>query len=140
MEYRGTCHCGALRVIFRTGLDPSEWAVRACQCSFCLSHGAATTSDPSGELEFRATDRASVQQYRFGTRTADMLLCRRCGILVGAQMRTDATRLGVVNVQVLRPRPAGLAMSVPAEFEGENLEERLSRRAARWTPVSEGSV
>ncbi len=78
IEYLARCHCGALTARYRTAIPPVEWAVRACQCSFCRSHGAIATSDPEGLLEFRGTDPTQVQRYRFGGRTAEFLVCREC--------------------------------------------------------------
>lgn len=140
IEYLGRCHCGVLTVRYRTALAPSAWPVRACQCSFCRSHGTAATCDPAGEIEFRATDPEKVQRYRFGTRTADALLCRECGVFVGAQMKSDAGRFGVLNVQTLRPRPADLIAAEPVDVGEEGVETRRARRAARWTPVAPESL
>jgi hypothetical protein len=73
IEYLARCHCGALTARYRTAIAPAAWPVRACQCSFCRSHGALSTSDPAGVLEFRSTDPTRVQRYRFGGRTADFM-------------------------------------------------------------------
>ena len=73
IEYLARCHCGALTARYRTAIAPAAWPVRACQCSFCRSHGALSTSDPAGALEFRSTDPTRVQRYRFGGRTADFM-------------------------------------------------------------------
>ena len=140
IEYLGRCHCGALTVRYRTAVDPADWSVRACQCSFCRAHGSAATSDPAGEMEFRSVDPEKVQRYRFGTRTADAILCRECGVFLGVEMQTEAGRFGVVNVQTLRPRPVGLAAPQSVDFGEERVEARLSRRVARWTPVVPGRL
>ena len=103
IEYLARCHCGALTARYRTAIPPAEWAVRACQCSFCRSHGSMATSDPQGLLEFRSTDTTQVQRYRFGGRTADFLICRERGVYVGVQMESDKGRFGVLNVLTLRP-------------------------------------
>ena len=50
--YEGGCHCGNLRVAFRTALDPAQMAPRACQCAFCRKHATGAVSDPDGHLEF----------------------------------------------------------------------------------------
>ena len=55
-EYLARCHCGAFSARYRSALAPAAWSVRACQCSFCRAHGALTTSDPAGSLEFRDDD------------------------------------------------------------------------------------
>ena len=54
--WRGRCHCGAIGFEYRTAKPVGEWPVRACQCSFCLKHGAIYTSDPAGSFSFAHQD------------------------------------------------------------------------------------
>jgi hypothetical protein len=140
IEYLARCHCGALTARYRTAAEPSTWSLRACQCSFCRSHGALTTSDPAGSLEFRSTDPERVQRYRFGGRTADFLVCRDCGVYVGAHMATDGIRFGILNVLSLRPPLTGFPAAEPMDYGAETADIRRSRREARWTPVLTESV
>ena len=134
--WTGSCHCGAIGFRYLSSVAPREWSVRACQCSFCRAHGAETTSDPSGEIEWRATDEAAVNRYRFGLETADFLLCRRCGAYAGAVIESPRGRFGIVNTRLLEPRPDGLPAAAPASYEGEDSTARIRRREQRWTPVT----
>jgi hypothetical protein len=134
-EYRGKCHCGDLGFVYRTGVDPKDWPIRACQCTFCRRHGALSTSDPRGAIDFRITRPESLIRYRFGRRTADFLICARCGTYVAACMESPRGRYAVLNVNVLEPRPADLAQPTPMNYEGETPEDRAARREERWTPV-----
>jgi hypothetical protein len=138
-EYLGRCHCGLLSAAYRTAIAPAQWRVRACQCSFCRSHGAITTSDPEGRLEFRSTEPTRVQRYRFGGRTTDFLICRECGMYVGVEMASEEGRFGVLNLLSLRP-PLALAAADPMDYGGESPEARRLRRAARWTPLAPTSL
>jgi len=134
-SYEGGCHCGALGFTFRTALPVTRWNVRACGCGFCRVHGAATTSDPSGWLAFHARERESLQRYRFGLMTADFLLCRRCGVYVGAQIDTATGAFGIVNTLALTAVPEGLPDAVVADYCREHTRERMARRATKWTPL-----
>ena len=134
--WHGSCHCGSLAFEFRTALEPSEWSVRNCQCSFCRLHGALYTSDPAGSIEFTHRDPQQVSRYRFGHKTADFIFCGRCGGYLGAVAEHDGRQVMVVNIQVLDPRPGGLAAAQSMSYEGESDAARNSRHAARWTPVS----
>jgi hypothetical protein len=136
-EFKGSCHCGALSVFFKTAKPPAQWSVRACQCRFCRAHGALTTSDPSGQLTFDVDRPESLQHYRFGLKTADFLLCSRCGVYLGAQIETTRGAFGIVNLRTLVPRPDGLAEAAPADYTAENSSDRLERRAKRWTPLTQ---
>ena len=135
LHHSGSCHCGAIGLSFRTQVAPSAWRIRACQCAFCRAHGALTTSDPAGSIEFHEHRRGMLQRYRFGLRTADFLLCRSCGVYVGAEIVADAQRFGIVNVNALCPRPQGLSPATPMDYGAETLEQRIARRRARWSPV-----
>jgi hypothetical protein len=136
VEYLARCHCGVLTARYRTALQPSAWSVRACQCSFCRSHGALMTSDPAGSLTFSSEHPEQVSQYCFGGRTAQFLTCRECGVYVGVKMRTAQGRFGVLNLLALRPLMKELPAAQPMDYEGETPESRRLRREARWTPVS----
>jgi len=135
-EYVARCHCGALSARFRTSLSPANWSLRACQCAFCRAHGALTVADPAGDLEFGARAPEQLHRYRFGTRTADFLLCRECGVYVGARSGGAGGGFGILNVRALRPIPADLSAPVPLHQPEETPEGRRERRQAHWTPLT----
>lgn len=135
-EFTGTCHCGAIGFCYRTNIDPAEWSVRACQCSFCRAHDALSTSDPAGEISFTASRPESLQKYRFGLKTADFLLCRECGVYVGALIETGGKAYGIVNIHALEELPPKLAPAAPISYDNEDTGGRVTRREQRWTPVS----
>lgn len=137
-EYRGACHCGAIGYTYRTALLPSDWSIRACQCSFCRAHDALSASDPGGELVFAATRSDCLQRYRFGLRTADFLLCRECGVYIGAVIDTPVGRFGIINTHTLRAPPEDLPVTQPSHYDGEDTAARVDRRTERWTPVRSG--
>ncbi|MGO9512267.1 MAG: GFA family protein [Steroidobacteraceae bacterium] len=140
IEYLARCHCGALTARYQTAVEPSVWAMRACQCSFCRSHGALATSDPAGQLTFQSSDPARIQRYRFGGRAAAFLICRECGVYVGVQIATDKGRFGVLNVLSLRPLIKNLPAAEPMDYGAETPEVRRLRRESRWTPLSAESI
>jgi hypothetical protein len=134
--FEGSCHCGALGFSFETALAVTQWSVRACQCGFCRSRGAMTTSDPAGRLQFQINEADALQRYRFGLKTADYLLCKRCGVYLGAQIDTAHGAFGIINTHALSPPPQGLPAAVAADYGSENASERIERRARRWTPLA----
>jgi len=92
-------------------------------------------ADLEGLFEVWADDWSLVENYRFGTRTCDFLICRRCGVFVAAVAETTAGVRAVVNVNCLIDR--GRFTSIPAvrDFERETTETRSSRHAANWMPA-----
>ena len=75
---------------------PEDNPIRACTCSFCRSHNPRMLSDPDGSFEVQADDWSLVERYRFGTRTCDFLICRRCGVFIAAvaEMSRGRSRCG----------------------------------------------
>jgi hypothetical protein len=140
LEYLGSCNCGALGVRYLATAPSIAWAVRTCSCSFCQAHGAIYTSDPAGSLTFTAMNVDALQRYRFGTRTLEFMLCRHCGVYLGARTDPDDGALGVVNVRALRPMPTDLAAVTVMNFAGETQATRQARHQTRWTPLAAGSM
>jgi hypothetical protein len=136
VEYLASCHCGALEARYRTALSVADWSLRGCQCSFCRAHGALTTSDPAGTLAFTARDQERVNRYRFGSGATDFLLCRECGVYVGARLQARRGHFGVLNTRALRPIPAGLPEPASMHYGDEPPELREERRTQRWTPLA----
>lgn len=133
--YTGACHCGAIGWEYRTTVDPTRWPIRSCQCAFCRAHGARCTSDPKGRVDFRARDPEALTRYRFGLETADFLVCRRCGVYVGALIERPEGAFATLNLNVLETPVPALAESAAVSYSGEDREERVARRLVRWTPV-----
>lgn len=134
-EYAGGCHCGAIRWTYRTDIEPSQWAVRACQCSFCRVHAAQCTSDPAGTVEFSWDDAASPSHYRFALKSAEFLVCASCGVYVGAVVKSSDGSFATLNLRSLKTPVSGLRDAVPVSYESEEMAARIARRSSQWTPV-----
>lgn len=129
MRHEGGCHCGAIRVAFETERPITP---RACQCSFCRRHLARSVSDPDGLVT--VTYSVEAVRYRFGARTADFLICPRCGIYVGATTEIEGAPFAVLNLNAFdEPHPD--LEGEPFDYEGESVEARAERRLRRWTPL-----
>jgi hypothetical protein len=133
--FEGSCHCAAVGFRFHTARAVRAWSVRACACGFCRAHAALTTSDPLGRLLFRVHEASALQRYRFGLRTADFLLCRHCGVYLGAQIESDRGGFGIINLRALSGPPLELPPAIAADYGDENGPARIARREARWTPL-----
>ncbi len=129
--FHGGCHCGAVTARFETALDHGAIEVRADQCGFCRRHGAKTVSDPAGRLTLSFAD-DQVMRYRFGTRTADFIVCLGCGAYVAAIIEG----YGVLNVVGADLPAMAMRAAVPVDYDAETPQERLQRRQARWTPLT----
>ena len=134
--WAGKCHCGAIGFEYSTGAAPPDWSIRACQCAFCRAHDALSASDPAGALSFSAREPDLLQRYRFALRTADFLLCRECGVYIGAVIETGNGRYGIINTHALSDPPGDIADVAPISYDGEDTGGRVGRRETRWTPVT----
>lgn len=128
--YAGRCDCGALAIEFDTS---APLAPRACQCSFCTARGARWVSDPAGSATL--TLGADTSRYRFGTGTADFLICRCCGLCLAAVQAIDGATCAVLNLNAFDdPYPELSGERV--DFSGESVGGRVARRKSRWTPAT----
>ncbi len=133
--HKGGCHCGNLRLTLHLTQEPAEVRLRSCGCGFCRANRTRTTSDPKGRAEIWADDWSDVSRYRFGTGTADFLLCRRCGIYLGAVTETPAGTRMVTNTNCLDDRALFVGTPTPTDHDGETVAQRVARRATMWTPT-----
>jgi hypothetical protein len=135
MDHLGGCHCGNINVRLRLSKPAQDNPLRACACAFCRAHQTRTVADPEGLFELSADDSSLVEKYRFGSRTADYVVCRRCGVYVAAVCDTSAGTRAVVNTNCLVDRAAFPQVPSVTNYDGEATEERLARRAVRWMPA-----
>jgi hypothetical protein len=133
--HKGGCHCGAIRMTYRSATPAAEHALRACQCSFCRKHGSIAVSDPDGSVEIRIADEQRASRYRFGLGTADYLVCRECGVYVAAVMTEGERSWSVTIVNALDDRADFTGPVEPVDFSAEDGDDRRARRRARWTPT-----
>jgi hypothetical protein len=80
---------------------------------------------------------AALVRYRFGLKTADFLICGRCGVYVASVCEVDGRPYAVINVNALAERAAFVSPPVAMTYEGEDTAARMARRKQRWTPVTQ---
>jgi hypothetical protein len=135
MKLEGTCHCGNIAIVLETEQDPRDLPLRACDCSFCRRHNARTTADPKGRARIGIQDRSLVSRYVFGLRTAQMVVCARCGVYCAAVMREAGEGWAVLNANLFL-HPAFDRPAQSMSYEGEKPEERIARRKRLWSPLT----
>ncbi len=132
---RGGCYCGNIRLQVELTHQPDHYHPRACDCDFCRKHGAAYLSDPLGSLGIRIADSRHSTAYRQGNELAEMLLCTRCGVLVGALYRSGGRIYGTVNANALEGPP-----QFGAEQPVSPKELAADEKIARWMKLWFGNV
>lgn len=132
---RGRCHCGAIGFHFDSATPAQALPLRRCACSFCRRHGARTTTDPAGTVRFELADAAALRRYRFGLRSADFLICAECGVYLAAVITHGGRAYATLNANCFEQADTLTQEAPLVVYEGETLEQRMARRAAKWTPV-----
>lgn len=132
MLIKGKCHCGNIAFGFAWEPDPTEIRARACGCDFCTKHGGVWTAHPAGRLRISVADPQLLSHYAFGTRTADFLVCARCGIVPVVTSRIDDRLYAVVNVNAFEDVSGTPILRAPADFDAEDEASRLARRRRNW--------
>ena len=134
--FEGSCHCGNLSLTLETAKPPAAFSVRACGCSFCRRHQTRTIADPAGKVAIAARDPARLSRYRFGLKTTDFLVCRDCGVYLGAVCRDADGAWALINTPVLAARAEFAQPATPTDHDAETEAARRARRKSTWTPVT----
>jgi hypothetical protein len=85
-------------------------------------------------MRIRVRDGTQLGRYRFALKTADFLICRTCGVYVGALLE-DGRGWFTVNVNAFHDKPPPDFPIVPRDFDAEDVPARIARRKRTWTPV-----
>jgi hypothetical protein len=132
-EIRGSCYCGNVRVSASFSQYLSTYEPRACDCNFCRKHAAAYASDPLGSLRIQIVNDIEVNRFRQGSNSADMLLCRTCGVLVGALYRESNCLFGTLNVKALDSH-FSFGLEQPVSPKLLSAEQKVKRWRGLWFP------
>ncbi len=100
-DYKGGCDCGNLSLKITTDDALLDAEPRACDCHFCVSHGAEWVSIPHASLEITVNNEAALSLYKQGSETASFWLCQHCGVVVAVTADIDDKRVGAVNRRAL---------------------------------------
>jgi hypothetical protein len=129
----GSCHCGELSLSFTTAKSASDFQPRACDCSFCVKHGAAYISDPNGSLSIVHRHAGAIREYRQGSDTARFLSCKDCGVFLAVVFDHASGTYGAVNTRCL-DGAVGFGETLCASPQQLSREEKISRWLALWVP------
>jgi hypothetical protein len=88
-------------------------------------------SDPLGSLCIRIGNEREVSRYHQGSGTAEMLLCRTCGVMVAALYRDADEVFGTVNVRALDSR-ADFGAEVAVSPKVLSAQEKVTRWRGIW--------
>ena len=132
----GGCHCKNIKIEYETNIAPEDAKPRACQCSFCRQHQSRSVSDPNGSVRIMVDNAELLSRYKFSMQSIEFLICRECGVYVGAYMidpandKTYATLMvSALDQRKRYPQPN------PYDYDDQDKQARTARRARSWTPA-----
>ena len=133
-KFSGQCHCGAISMELAFTQPAEEMQVRSCQCDFCTRQGSLTVSEAAGRAVITvAADQLTT--YSFGTKTAQFLICARCGVYAGVLMTDGDKLLSIANARGLGIKEFMHRTGTQLTHDDESTTARLERRKQRWTPT-----
>ena len=126
----GGCYCGNITVRVETTVPPADMTPRACDCDFCMAHGAEWVSTPDAALEVEIQNEAALSLYSQGSDSARLWICQRCGVVPAVTCDIDGHRKGAVNRRTMENRDAYPAAEVtsPQSLSAED-------KKARWKNI-----
>ena len=96
MNYKGSCHCGA--IAFEVEGELKE--VADCNCSICSRLGHLLWFVPRSALRI-LTPESNIASYTFGTGTIKHRFCPRCGVHPFGEGSHDGHPMAAINVRCL---------------------------------------
>lgn len=128
---QGGCHCGNISYVAEFSNELSSYTSRACDCNLCSSHGAKYTADINGTLSIKIKKNNDVSKYRQGSRIAEFLICKICGVMIGVCYEEEGSIYGAINIRSTEEYRA-FTKSNPAHLTQLTDEERINRWKKLW--------
>lgn len=131
---RGGCNCENITFEMQLPKPPQEYGPRACDCNYCLKHGAAYVSDPNGSLMIHIKDMQWLRRYKQNGTSgiAEFLHCINCGVLAGI-IRQEGTQIwGTVNSLAVDNGRFGERVTVSPKQLSD--DDKIKRWKQVWFP------
>jgi len=128
---QASCYCGNISAEVAFTKDLSDYIPRACDCDFCIKNGAAYISDPQGKLHITIQNSEEVSWYKQGARLVELVICKKCGVLVAVTYSDNGTVYGGLNAKTLANRE-NLSPSQTASPKLLSSQEKINRWKKIW--------
>ncbi len=130
-KINGGCQCGNVTVEAELSGAFETYNPRVCDCEFCSKHSAAYLSDAQGSLVIAIANESDVSRYRQGSKTAEFIVCKQCGVLVAICHRTSEALFATLNVRAL-DRKFEFGREQPVSPKQLASDEKAKRWRALW--------
>ena len=116
-QYSGSCHCGEVEFTFKSKNLVEIWK---CNCSICVAYNYEHLFIKHHDFNL-IKGHQKLFSYEFGSRNANHLFCRVCGIKSYYQPRSHPDMYSI-NLRCVKNPPK---VDRVVEFDGINFEESI---------------
>lgn len=96
MQYRGSCHCGKVKISFAGEFGPAI----SCNCSICSRRGSLLWFAPRESVT--VTGENELATYTFNKHVIRHRFCKTCGILpFGEGVDPKGNQVAAINIRCL---------------------------------------
>ena len=121
MNYKGSCHCGAITFEVEA---PETLELERCNCSICTRSGFLHLIVPRSRFRLLSGE-DTITTYRFNTGVARHTFCSVCGIKPFYTPRSNPDGIDV-NANCLDTQPLSVTIR---DFDGQNWEQHAHELA-----------
>ncbi|ODM92040.1 Centromere protein V [Orchesella cincta] len=121
IEYRGSCHCGAVKF---SVLAPETLRVVDCNCSVCTKKQNKHFIVPASDFKL-VSGASNLKTYTFGTNNAKHTFCSECGVQSFYTPRSDSNAKAIMPHCIDKPLPLKYYVD---KFDGQNWEDAIKTK------------
>ncbi|MFT4823467.1 MAG: hypothetical protein ACJAUG_000017 [Halioglobus sp.] len=123
------CACKNIEIDWQ--LTDRSLIPRSCQCSYCVSKGAAYISKSGTKFSVTVHNKKRHRKVQHGSNNAIFHECGHCDTLVFVTVELESDLYGVINSKCVRN---DLEFSAPIKinFEDQSLETKKLRWRQNW--------
>ena len=126
----GGCYCGNISYSAELENSPSSYKPRSCDCDFCTTHEASYISDSTGKLKLEIKGEKEISRFKQGSGIAEFLICKNCGVVVGAYYEEGEILYGAINSKSVREK---IELGKNISVSPKNLND--SEKVKRWKEI-----
>ncbi len=129
-----SCRCKNIEIDWQ--LTDRSLVPRSCQCSYCVSKGAAYISKSGSKFSVRIHNNKLHRTVQHGSNSAIFHECGHCDSLVFVTVEIDGDLYGAVNSKCVGT-DLQFAEAIKTHFEDQSPESKQLRWRQNWCcPVS----
>jgi hypothetical protein len=132
-KLNGGCFCNNISFVMNLTQPSNQYNPRECDCIFCQKHGSAAISDKDGTLSIKIKDLQQLSRFRQGSKLAEFLICKICGVFVAVCFDDNGKIYGAINSRAVGNKYA-FGKNIIVSPEKLSNDEKIHRWKMLWFP------